>query len=442
MVRLHRGPASALEDRRRRVQLGKDLDLPYLTMEQDAFAADPFSHFTRARAQHPWLARWMLGYVVTDYDAMRDLFRDETRLRPMYEEVVTMMGARGTPWGEFQARHLLSQNGAAHKRLRDVVAFAFTPKRANMHRPLMREVITALLDLWAPKRAFNFEEFASYYPITVMFRQIGASPDAIPEVRDAMAAIGLSSSLDERYMPEMQAGVVTMEKFAAQLLADRRAGKRVWQETDLLDALLAAQDGSDLTDQELVDLLIVLFVGGYDTSKNMLTMIMRLMIDRPEIYARCAGDAAYSKAVVEEAFRYHSSTSGQRYLNEDIVYRDVLLEKDALVWFPFSVAMHDNRYATDADAFIPGRKTENRHIGFGLGPHMCIGQWLARAQIEEGFHIISQRILNPRLTGPYGFRPFPGVWGISGLPIEFDRAPGDVKEGLCQKVAVGSSRDR
>ena len=85
-------------------------------------------------------------------------------------------------------------------------------------------------------------------------------------------------------------------------------------------------------------------------------------------------------------------------------------------------------YAENADEFIPGRKTEHRHIGFGLGPHMCIGQWLARAQIEEGFHLIAQRILNPRSTGPQGFRPFPGVWGISGLPIEFDLASSDLKE--------------
>src|SRR6202008_4734027 len=145
-------------------------------------------------------------------------------------------------------------------------------------------------------------------------------------------AIGLSTSMDKRLLPAMQEGVVTMEAFADELIADRRAGKRLTEESDLLDSLLETQRGGDLTDLELTDLLIVLFVGGYDTSKNMLTMIMRLMIDRPEIYARCATDADYSKSVVEESFRYHSSTSGQRYLNEDIVYRDVLLEKDALLW--------------------------------------------------------------------------------------------------------------
>ena len=49
------------------MQVGATLDLPYLTMEEDSFAADPFPHFAKARAQHPWLARWTLGYVVTDY---------------------------------------------------------------------------------------------------------------------------------------------------------------------------------------------------------------------------------------------------------------------------------------------------------------------------------------------------------------------------------------
>jgi cytochrome P450 len=399
-----------------------ELDLPFLTMDQDEFAQDPFPHFAAARAAHPWLARWTLGYVVTDYQAMRDLFSMESKMRTLFDNIVEIMEAEGTPWGNFQQRHMLNQSGVAHKRIRDVLAASFTPRQANLHRPLMQGVIETLLDEWAPRRAFDFEEFSSYFPITVMCRLIGADPAVIPSLRSAMEAIGLSTSMDKRWLPAMQEGVVTMETFVDGLIADRRAGKRMSAEGDLLDMLMQAQGGGGLTDRELADVLIFLFVAGYDTSKNMLTLTMQLLLDRPDVYRRCGEDYDFARKVVEESFRYHSTTSSQRILDEDIVYRDVMLEKDAIVWFPLSVATHDPRLGKDADVFDPDRERASPHIGFGLGAHICLGQYIARAQIHEGLHLITQRLRNPTTTGPLGYRPFPGTWGIRGLPMEFELA--------------------
>lgn len=405
------------------MQMAAELDLPYLTMDEDAFAVDPFPHFARARNQHPWLARWKLGYVVTDYKAMRDLFSQEERMRMMYGSIVEIMDADGTPWGEFQKRHMLSQSGAGHRRIRDVLAASFTPRQANVHRALMRQTIEQLLDEWAPKGSFDFEEFASYFPITVMCRLIGASPEVIPSLRSAMEAIGLSTSMDRRWLPAMQEGVVTMERFVEGLIAERRANPHLeGSDQDLLDLLLQSQASGGLTDTELSDILIFLFVAGYDTSKNMLTLTMALLIDRPEDYQRSAADHDYARKVVEESFRYHSTTSSQRIMNEDIDYRDVTLEKDAIVWFPLSVATHDPRYAQDFDTFNPLRERNNPHIGFGLGAHICLGQYIARAQIHEGMHMVARRLRNPVTSGPQGYRPFPGAWGIKGLPISFDEA--------------------
>jgi cytochrome P450 len=53
--------------------------------------------------------------------------------------------------------------------------------------------------------------------------------------------------------------------------------------------------------------------------------------------------------------------------------------------------------------------------------HICLGQFLALANVEEGVHVIAQRIVNPRLAGEVAWRPFPGVWGIKSLPIAFDQ---------------------
>jgi len=401
------------------LQYGADLDLPFLTMDEDAFAEDPFPHFARARAAHPWLARWKLGYVVTDYKAMRDLFANESDMRMMYDSIVEIMDAKGTPWGNFQERHMLSMMGEPHKRLRDVLAPSFTPRQANLHRPLMRATIGELLDEWAPKGAFDFEEFAAFFPITVMCRLIGASPSVIPRLRSAMEAIGLSTSMDPRWLPAMQEGVVTMETFVDELIAERRARPRTGEEPDLLDLLMADNARGELSDRELADVLIFLFVAGYDTSKNMLTLTFWELLGRPDMYRRCAEDSDYARRVVEETFRLHSTTSNQRILNRDIPYRGVVLEKDSIVWFPLSVATRDERYATNADSFDPDREQTNRHIGFGLGPHICLGQYIARFQIHEGLHEIAKRIRDPQSPGPLGYRPFPGTWGLRGLPITF-----------------------
>ena len=412
------------------MQAAADLDLPYLTMDEDSFAADPLPHFAAARAKHPWLARWMLGYVVTDYQAMRDLFRMEDRMRTPYDNIVEVMGAEGTPWGRFQQRHMLNASGAEHKRIRDILAPSFTPRQANLARPMMREVIAKLLDEWAPKRMFDFEEFASFFPITVMCRLIGASPKVIPGLRSAMEAIGLSTSMDKRWLSAMQEGVVTMDEFVHGLIADRRSARTGAAQPDLLDLLLQTQSHGDLTDRELADILIFLFVAGYDTSKNMLTLTMNLLLDRPEQYRRCGEDPDYARKTVDEAFRYHSTTSSQRLLAEDIAYRDVVLEKNSTLLFPLSVATQDARYADDPERFEPERVHRNSYIGFGLGAHICLGQYIARAQIAEGLHLIARRLLNPRSTGPQGFRPFAGTWGIRGLPIEFDLAQEETKESV------------
>src|SRR4051812_11576839 len=81
-------------DRGARVPEIAELDLPHLAMEQDWFAADPAPQFAAARAQHPWLATSIYGYVVTSFPAMRELVAMEAKvLRTAYDEMVESMGA-------------------------------------------------------------------------------------------------------------------------------------------------------------------------------------------------------------------------------------------------------------------------------------------------------------------------------------------------------------
>jgi cytochrome P450 len=403
-----------------------ELDLPHLPMDDPAFCADPLPHFEAARARHPWLAKSPDGFVITDYFAIRELMRDESKFAMPHHSIVDAMGARGTPWGDFIVTSIQGQTDDAHKRLRDIVAPAFTPRAANRQRELMARVVDRLLDEWAPRGAgtlrFDFEEFSSNFPITVFCEMIGASPDVVPGIRSSMEAIGQGFSMNRELLPKLQDAIGVMWRFAEHLVANRRSGQRRNADPDLLDDLIGAVDSGQMRDEELYNLLIFLFVAGYDTSKNVLTLIMYRMVDEPEIYARCAEDKDYCRKVVEEAFRYLNPVTSARAVTQDFTYRDVHFEAGSFLFLPFSMATRDPRAVENPEAFDPDRKQTNTHLSFGLGPRICLGRYIALAQLEEGLHQIARRILRPRLAGPIGWRPFPGTWGIRGLPIEAEAA--------------------
>lgn len=400
-----------------------ELTLPDLPIDGPNFGEDPFSKFSAARSQHPWLAKCAHGYVVTGYTAIRDLLSMDDKMRGPYEFVFDLMNARGSRWARFQEESLLALWGEPHKRIRDVLAPMFTPRAANLRRGLMRQVIRGLLDEWAPKGKFDFEDFASYFPINVMCSLIGASPEIIPDMRSSLETLGLSLNLIPNFLPKLEQAMEFMENYLARLVAERRAGKRMKDEPDLLDALIEARDSGGLTDQQMTSFLIFLFVAGYDTSKNVLTMMMDQLMNRPDIYERCAEDKEYCHKVVEESLRYRNPGNSSRLVNEEFSYRDVLFPKDTMLFLPNSISGRDPAAVPDPDVFDPDRPTQNRHLAFGRGMHMCLGQYIARAQIEEGFHLIAQRFKNPKRAGKSGTRPFPGTWGLKGLPIEFTPAP-------------------
>lgn len=398
-----------------------DLDLPHLPMETPEFAADPFPWFTDARGQHPWLATSIFGLVVTEYAAMKDLMWLDVRMRTANDGVVEIMGATDTFSGDFIARNIFNQQGDTHRRLRDALAPIFTPRHANEVRSLMREVIDDLLDKWMPKGQFEFQEFASYFPIAVLNRMIGGPIETVPRLRSSMEMAGQFFSLDASLLPAIDAAYIVIEEFLQGLLADRRAQSAQAGQEDLLDKLIAAGAEGRLSDREIIDLLLFLYTAGYDTSKNVLTLIMRQMIDHPDLYDRCAADEEFCRKVVEEMLRFCGVSTSTRLTTEDVEYRGVLLPRDTLIFFPVSVAGRDPGSFPNPDVFDPTRPIdpEYRHIGFGRGAHVCLGQHLARVQLQEGLHRIAQRLRNPKLAGEIEWRPFPGIWGLKGLPITF-----------------------
>ena len=402
-----------------------DLELYSLPMSDPAMGADPWTEFDKARAVHPWLAKWdEYGYVIHQYAAMRELFADESKLRPPYADVVEELGQQGTPWGRFTSQQMISLPPADHALLRRTFAAKFTPRNANQLRPMMRETIGRLLDEWVPRERIDFEEFASHFPISVMFSLVGAPHADIAGMVEDLEVIGLAHSYQLDLFPRINQGMVRIEEYVDDIIAKRRANPDHDGEPDLLDLLIDTSDEGDISHQQLADLISFFFIAGYDTSKNVLTYTMYTLLDRPDIYERCAVDYEYCKKVIEEALRWFNPGTVARYADADFEFRGVHFPKDTMLFFPLSISGRDPVTYPDAQTFDPDRQIEpeRRQIAFALGKHMCLGQYIARAQLQEAIHQIAQRMKHPRLAGEPGWRPFPGTWGIRGLPIEFDPA--------------------
>jgi cytochrome P450 len=339
-------------------------------------------------------------------------------------QIVEIMGAEGTMWGRFVVDQMLVSSGERHDRLRGAVADAFTPRAVNRLRPLMRKVVAELLDEWAPKAGFDFVEFASQFPIRVMFGLVGGDPAVIPQIQASLEIHGSSFDLDVTRMPVIEQAYRHLWDFVDGVIAERGPGGGPNGENgDLLDDLIAANTSGALSDVELRQILLLLFAAGYDTTKNMLTLIMHAMLRDPADWARCAEDRPFCDKVVEEGLRHTSPSSTYRVVTAPFDYRGVTFPKDSMIVIPLSISGQDETAFPQGREFRPERAHANRQIAFGRGMHICLGQFLARANMEEGLHLIAQRITRPTLAGEVTWRPFPGVWGIRSLPIRFEPAP-------------------
>src|SRR6202007_581764 len=164
-------------------------------------------------------------------------------------------------------------------------------RAVNRLRPLMRKVVSDLLDEWTPRGEFDFSEFAANFPIRVMFGLIGPEPSALPSIQASLEIQGSSFGLDPTRMPVIEAGYQVLWSFVDGLITERGPGGGPGGgHDDLLDDLIAADTSGAITDVELRQMLIFLFAAAYDTSKNLLPLIMYSMLRAPPLWARCAED--------------------------------------------------------------------------------------------------------------------------------------------------------
>lgn len=396
-----------------------DLDLP-LMLPPEGAPARRFDPALKTPAD-AWIVRNLFGYAVWHYDDVTSILRDK-RWHSAAGRIPELMGVTDEKFLARQGVSILSAEGDVHLRLRRLVAPAFSPRQADRLRPFMREVIDGLVDkVSAVGRADIAVDICEPYPIPIICELLGA-PKSDWQLFSRWAndilevfSIDMASKLDliMRTQDELDA-------YTRDLIAERRDKPA----DDLLTDLIAMEETGDrLSTDELVMMVNAVIIGGTDTTRNQLGCAMGLFAEHPDQWALLAERPDLAQRAVEETMRYFGAVRGTaRFASVDIEYRDLLFPAGTFMSVGLAEANRDPGVFHEPAAFdITSQKGEQPQLTFGSGIHYCLGQALARAELQEALPLLARRMPNLRLDGPTEWKPDGvGIFGPAHMPVTFD----------------------
>ncbi|MFG2648433.1 cytochrome P450 [Streptomyces sp. NPDC048436] len=309
---------------------------------------------------------------------------------------------------------LLGVDDPVHNRQRRMLIPSFSVKRIAAMRPRIQETVDLLLDAMAERGAPAelVGAFALPVPSMVICALLGvpyADHDFFEE-RSRRLLRGPRAEDTERARDELDA------YFHA--LIDR---KRREPGDGLLDELIHRQLAEGALDRaELVSLATVLLVAGHETTANMISLGTFTLLQHPEQLAELRAEQALMPAAVEELLRFLSIADGMlRVAKEDIDIAGSTIRAADGVVFSTSLINRDGTAYETADELDFHRATRH-HLAFGFGIHQCLGQNLARAEIEIALRTLFERMPRLRLAVPareIPFKPGDTIQGMLELPV-------------------------
>src|SRR3954462_8054034 len=319
-----------------------------------------------------WLLSGPLGYVVIDRESGEFFLRTKSAQFPGLT-MAEMFGVDDGPLHREMTGNIINVNGDDHRRLRNLVNPALTPRAADRHRPAMRGFLEELLaGIPDDGRCEFVEAFAKPYPSLTIAHVLGAPLSDAPRLHHwsnwIQRQFDAASLMAER--EPIEEACVEAYEYLDSLLAARRQDPG----EDLISALPAAEDEGDRRSaQEVVYLLLDLILGGIDTVQSQLSHTVRLLAEHPDQWAalRERPDELAGPAV-EEALRYEPVTPfTARVTIEPVEFRDVTFPPGTVVMVS---AWHANRDGeSEPDEFDIAAERGGRILTFGAGIHYCVG---------------------------------------------------------------------
>ncbi|GGN61204.1 cytochrome P450 [Streptomyces albiflavescens] len=275
-------------------------------------------------------------------------------------------------------RSILTVDGADHRRMRTLVAQALTPRRVEQMRERITKLTEGLLDgLPEAGEVIDLKaDFAYPLPMYVIADLMGIDESRLPRLKE------LFEKFFSTQTPPAEV-IATLTELSG-IMAQTVAAKRAEPGDDLTSALiLASEDGDHLTDEEIVSTLQLMVAAGHETTISLIVNAVVNLPTHPGQRALVLSGEADWASVIEETLRYSTPTSHVliRFATQDVPVGDkVLPAGDALIVSYGAIGRDEQAHGPTAGDFDITRTSENRHISFGHGPHVCPGAALSRLE--------------------------------------------------------------
>jgi cytochrome P450 len=406
-------------DRVRRVF---DLAGAQLAWTGGSYTGDPYPRWRELRSQgpvHPGIVHELTGlegafgfhglpepdrvhFSAFSWAACDEAYRNEEVFASSGEAVDLERGELGP------TNSMLSMNGAQHRRYRALVQPSFGPARTRWWIDNWLEAaVSGLIDCFeANGRAELNVEFCAAIPVLTITGSFGVGVEQALDIRESLQR------------PDL----------LVEIIKPIVAARREKPEDDLISVLVQSEitdeDGKKhrLSDAEIYSFSSLLLAAGSGTTWKQMGITLTALLRRPQILEAVREERALVRNAIEESVRWQATDPMfSRWVTRDVEFHGVHLPKGSVLHICVGAANHDpDRWERpeEYDLFRPLRPT----LAFGSGPHVCLGQHVARAEMTVGINALLDRLPNLRLdpdAEPPSYRGF-YERGATAIPVVFD----------------------
>ena len=370
-------------------------------------AHEIYRHF---RSKFPFILSETGAFLVLRGDDVVSLYGD-TKTRQIETELLSLRGINDGPMWDTMKNGMLTSNGEVHRRRRAPMTRTFAFKMIAALRPHVRQTVTELVDSFASKGEMEFlEDFATPIPARIIASILNLPKEDIPRFTDIVYRFSpiLGAAYPAEDVPKLQRAAAELWQYVADLLEARRPEKG----NDFLSLYIAATDeGDTLSPDEVIAQMMSLIIGGSDTTRAALVIQLAALLKNPEQWRVLVETPDLIPNAVLECLRYEPSVASvSRFTIGDLELDGRILPANRVCTLSTMSALRDEAWYHDPDRLDITREQPKWHPVFGGGAHRCLGEALAKAELEETLSMLVERFPDIKAMGA-----FPKVIGYSGI---------------------------